>query len=481
MAPRGASYEGEICIFFVTSHRISYRKMTVLTIVLAALAGILILVISAYIRQSRTIAALQKDAHDHELARATAEQKLQTALSAIDCEREAARMRAEETARAHRQQMDECRAAAERLLEARTADAERRTAEMRRAYEERLASEREATGERFKAIAADILQANSRQLDERSRLSLETVLGPMKTSLDNFTKDFKDCYSSEHTDRLSLREGIESLVRLNLRVSDETRNLTQALKGNNQWQGRWGEMVLQNILEHSGLERGRWFVTQQSSTDEDGERLRPDAIINCPQERKIIIDSKVSLTSYLQLSSADSDTERAELGKAHVRSLENHIKCLRDKGYQDRIGVNKADFVLMFVPHEGAYIAAMNADPALWQRAYDSRVIIVSPTHLVTVIKLVEQMWQTDDRNVNALRIAEEAGKILDKLSGFLADLAKIDDGLAKARDAYSAAVSKLSSGRGNLLGRADLLRSLGAKATKPVPARFASHDSDDE
>jgi len=372
------------------------------------------------------------------------------------------------------------RAVAARLqatLEAERAACERRIADLRESCESRIAAERDASGERFKAIAADILQANSRQLDERSRLSIEAVLAPIRSSIDTFTKDFKDCYATEHTDRLSLREGIGSLMRLNLRVSDEARNLTQALKGNNQWQGRWGEMVLKNILEHSGLETGRWLVMQESTTDDDGDRIRPDAIINCPQDRRIIIDSKASLTSYLQLPSAADETERTALVKAHARSMANHVKQLRDKAYQDRIGLRKADFMFMFVPHEGAYIAAMNADPDLWQRAYDSRVIIVSPTHLVTVIKLVEQMWQTDDQNVNARRIADEAGKLVDKLAGFLADLAKIDDSISKARDACDAAFGKLSTGRGNILSRADHLRSLGARATKPVPPRFSEYE----
>lgn len=372
------------------------------------------------------------------------------------------------------------RAVAARLqatLEAERAACERRIADLRESFESRIAAERDASGERFKAIAADILQANSRQLDERSRLSIEAVLAPIRSSIDTFTKDFKDCYATEHTDRLSLREGIGSLMRLNLRVSDEARNLTQALKGNNQWQGRWGEMVLKNILEHSGLETGRWLVMQESTTDDDGDRIRPDAIINCPQDRRIIIDSKASLTSYLQLPSAADETERTALVKAHARSMANHVKQLRDKAYQDRIGLRKADFMFMFVPHEGAYIAAMNADPDLWQRAYDSRVIIVSPTHLVTVIKLVEQMWQTDDQNVNARRIADEAGKLVDKLAGFLADLAKIDDSISKARDACDAAFGKLSTGRGNILSRADHLRSLGARATKPVPPRFSEYE----
>ena len=348
--------------------------------------------------------------------------------------------------------------------------AEQRLADAEAAHARQLESERRMLEERFKSLAADALQANSQQLDLRSRASIEAVLAPLRTSLDTFTRDFKDCYSAEHNDRLSLREGIQSLVELNRRVGDETRRLADALKGNTRFQGRWGEMVLLNILEHSGLEEGRWLVLQDSNDNGEGRLLRPDAIINCPHDRKIVIDSKASLSDYLRMLNANTDAERDAALHAHIRSVENHIRELRDKAYQDHIGLNKADFVLMFMPHEGAYIAAMQGDPDLWQRAYDSRVIIVSPTHLVTVVKLVEQMWTTEDTNVNAIRIAEEATKMLDKLMGALDDIARAGEQLDKARTAYNSACSRLSEGRGNVLKRIENLNALGIKSKKSVP-----------
>ena len=369
---------------------------------------------------------------------------------------------------------DERLLAADQLLKSKLEDAERLRKTEIEAMESRIAEERASLGERFKALAADILQANSQQLDQRSRTSLEAVLAPMKTSLEAFTRDFKDCYATEHSDRLSIREGIQSLMELNKRVSDETNRLTHALKGNTRVQGQWGEMVLQNILEHSGLEEGRWFITQDSTTDE-GLRLRPDAVITCPKERKIIIDSKVSLSAYLDWLNADTDAKRDTCAKAHIRSIENHVRQLRDKGYQDHIGTHKADFVLMFMPHEGAYILAMQAAPELWQRAYENRVVIVSPTHLVTVIKLVEQMWQTEDHNVNAMRIADETGKMLEKLIGMLSDFAKVGETLTKSQEAYENAMRKLKEGPGNVVKRIEDIGKLGIRAKKSLPAKLQS------
>lgn len=355
-------------------------------------------------------------------------------------------------------------AASETLLKQKEADCERR-----------LADERTAMGERFRALAAEILQANSEQLNQLSRSTLETVLSPMRTSLESFTKDFKESYSAESRERLSLREGVSKLLALNEQVKDETARLANALRGDTRVQGHWGEMVLTNILEHSGLEQGRWFVTQDSTTTEQGRLLRPDAVINCPQERKIIIDSKVSLSAYLDWLNAETDAARDSCAKAHVISVRNHIKELADKAYQDSIGVVKGDFVLMFLPHEGAYMLAMSHDPQLWQRAYDSRVIIVSPTHLVTVVRLVEQMWRLDDANTNALRIADRAAKMMDKMAGALTSLDNVGKAIDKAHDAYEAAIGQLNTGPGSVIRQLEQLQQLGVKAKKPLPASAAT------
>ena len=329
-------------------------------------------------------------------------------------------------------------------------------------------------GEKFKALAADVLQANSTVLDRNSRISLEAVLSPMKTNLEEFIKSYRDTCDVDKKDRMSLLAEIQNLHKLNSEVSRETGRLATALKGNTGVQGRWGEMVLANILEHSGLQEGRWFVTQESTTV-DGDRLRPDAVIHCPGNRDIIIDSKVSLTAYLQMLEADTEEKRAQLAKEHLASVENHIKTLRNKDYQSKIGAKKGDFVLMFMPHEGAYLAAMHTNPDLWMKAYDNHVVMVSPTHLVTVLHLVEQMWQSEDQTANAEKIAECGTKLANSIVAFLEDLDSVGKGLNNALSSYNSAVKRFSTGNNNVTTLANRLSKLGLKAKKQIPARFVN------
>lgn len=377
---------------------------------------------------------------------------------------------------------------ASKLLRSQTEAAETRITEQKKAFEQQiadlrdaharqLAHERETTGERFKAIAADILQANSKLLDDRSRTSLEAVLSPMKTSLEEFTKGYRECYAVENRDRLSMREEIKALHELNTRIGREAGKLATALKGNTSVQGRWGEMVLANILEHSGLQQGRWFVTQKTTITESGQRIRPDAVIHCPKDRDIIIDSKVSLTAYLSMLNAETDDDRAMLMKMHIQSVEAHIKELRDKEYQKSIGTGKGDFVLMFMPHEGAYLAAMNACPDLWQKAYDGHVVIVSPTHLVTVVRLIEQMWQTEDQSVNSMKIAETAETLLASITAFFTDMSNVGDALEKAQKSYDTALKRLRNGNNNVVRVATRLKDLGVKAKKEIPQKLLDNN----
>lgn len=321
----------------------------------------------------------------------------------------------------------------------------------------------------FKSMAGEALESNSRQLDDRSRRSLESVLAPMRDSLDRFTDDFRRLYLDDTNRQSVLSQSIETLRQLNLRVSDETRRLTAALKGNNAAQGKWGEMVLANILENSGLEPGRWLVYQEESRVGE-QRMRPDAVIHCPRGRDIIIDAKVSLTAYLRSLDENLDVEdrKAQLTE-HVKSIENHIRTLANKRYNENIGKHDAGFVLMFMPHEGAYLAALNTDPDLWQHASERGVIIASPTHLVTVVKLIEQMWHTEDQTANSLAIAEEASKMLDQFNDFLADLKNIKTSLDKADASWQSALKRLATGNGNLVRRAGTLRTLGIKTKRAM------------
>lgn len=349
----------------------------------------------------------------------------------------------------------------------------RAEAEMARRLLDERSADASAAEERFRAIANEALLANSRALDAAGRRSISEALQPMAERMREMEKTFRDTYSAEARERFSLADRVRELVELNRVVGAETRRLTDALKGNTRVQGDWGEIILENILERSGLQQGREYEVQQTFTSPDGRRLRPDVIVNYPDGRCVVIDSKVSVAAYLSMVEADDAEARNAAAKAHLASVRAHINELKTKNYQDLTAGRHCDFVMMFIPHEGAYMAAMQLDSALWQYAFDSRVLIVSPTHLMAVIKLVEQLWRNDRQSRNAIDIATEAGRMLDKLSGFLADMEKIDSSLNAARRAWDSAYNKLATGTGNLLGRAERLRAMGAKATKDLPSRF--------
>lgn len=421
---------------------------TVLIILCLCLAAAVtaIVILMQRLSAARTATAVADERTNSINARLTA--------SCTEYEQRMEHLREENTVR-----LEECRAQCQQRVDDTVAQCERRIQE-----------HRNSLTDQFRNLAADTLETTVRRQQEQARQGLDAVLNPVREAFDRLAAQFNTRAMDDKADRAALREGIDTLRMLNQQVSHETRRLTSALKGNTGFQGRWGEMVLANILENSGLEPGRWLVYQESSTNEDGTRLRPDAIIHCPRKRDIIIDSKVSLTAYLRMLEADDEATRNACLEEHLRSVENHLRGLANKEYQKHIGANDAGFVLMFVPHEGAYLAAMQADVDLWQRAYDRHVVVVSPTHLVTVVRLVEQMWVTEDQTTNAVAIAEEATKMLDQLNEFLADLQGVGTALDKAHGQYESALKRLSTGRGNVLKRAERLRDLGVKTRKPLP-----------
>lgn len=334
--------------------------------------------------------------------------------------------------------------------------------------------------QQFQNLAAKVLVSNSEILRQQNSRGLAEVLAPMRENLEQFKRDFTARYDRESAERLSLGDRVRELMQLNHDIGLETRKLTDALRGNVKVQGDWGEMILNNILDRSGFRRGYDYTVQGAVTDGEGRSLRPDVVINYTEGRKLIIDSKVSIQDYLRMVNTDDDEQRRTFATAHVRSVRKHVDELRRKSYQDIVGDERADFVLMFIPHEGAYMAAMKLDETLWQSAFDARVLIISPTHLLSVIRLVETVWRHDKQNRNALEIARRAGLMLDKLNGFLADMEGIEKSLGAAGRAFASAMSKLSTGTGNLISRADELTKLGAKAKKDLPDRFLEHfDSD--
>lgn len=347
---------------------------------------------------------------------------------------------------------------------------------LRQEGEQRSAMRRESE-QNFKELASAILEEKTKIFKENNEQRLGEILAPFKANLDDLQKKIDDCYTNEISEVKSLRSSLKELTELNTTISREARELTEALRGNSKVQGDWGEMILRQILEKSGLEEGVNF-TVQATTNEDGSKivgeennqLRPDVIFHLPEGKHIVIDSKVSLTAYVNYVNATSEEERQKALSAHLQSVVGHVKELTGKQYQ-RYVKDAADFVMMFIPNEGAYMAAMNADPDLWDRAYQQHVVVLSPTHLISVLKLMYQLWTRDKQTKNALKIAEETGKLYDKLCGFVESFSEVGNALQKASKSYDKAYGQLSSGPGNVLKKADDIKALGIKTAKQLPA----------
>lgn len=319
--------------------------------------------------------------------------------------------------------------------------------------------------EHFKNIANEMLDGATSKLRLESGRQLEEILSPLRANIESFNRTIDEKYSREASERHTLGVKIDELRRLNDLIGREAGELAKALRGNNRIQGEWGEMILESLLEKAGFVEGREFVVQQTT---DG--LRPDVVIYMPGENCVVVDSKVSLTAYVNWANADSCHDRQTAGKAHVASVRAHVQELSRKNYQDYIGQNRLDFAMMFIPNEAAYLAAMQIEPELWQEAFNKRVLIISPTHLLSVLKLIQQLWRHESRERNAVAIADEAGKMYDKFASFVEDLQKIERAVNQASAVCEQAYTKLSSGTGNLLRRAEKLREMGAKATKNLP-----------
>lgn len=357
-----------------------------------------------------------------------------------------------------------------------SAEIARLNEKLRQEGEQRSAMRRESE-QNFKELASAILEEKTKIFKENNEQRLGEILAPFKANLDDLQKKIDDCYTNEISEVKSLRSSLKELTELNTTISREARELTEALRGNSKVQGDWGEMILRQILEKSGLEEGVNF-TVQATTNEDGSKivgeennqLRPDVIFHLPEGKHIVIDSKVSLTAYVNYVNATSEEERQKALSAHLQSVVGHVKELTGKQYQ-RYVKDAADFVMMFIPNEGAYMAAMNADPDLWDRAYQQHVVVLSPTHLISVLKLMYQLWTRDKQTKNALKIAEETGKLYDKLCGFVESFSEVGNALQKASKSYDKAYGQLSSGPGNVLKKADDIKALGIKTAKQLPA----------
>lgn len=338
---------------------------------------------------------------------------------------------------------------------------------------------RQEMNNEFKVLANEILQEKSKSFSEMNHERLAEILNPLKERLEGFKKTVEETYNNEARERFSLKEQIKELVERSESIGEEAKQLTHALRGDSKIQGDWGEMILESILEKSGLEKDREYFVQETLRDEeghtiqgsDGRKMRPDVIIRYPggENHQMVIDSKVSLTAYVNYVNAeDADEARLAL-KQHLVSVRKHIDELAGKSYQDYVG--KGDHVMMFIPNEAAYLAAMQADHALWQYAYEKKVLLLSPTNLIAALKLVADLWQRDKQTRNAIDIAEEGGKLYDKFAGFVDDMEKIGKSLNTTAMAYTDAMKKLKTGNGNLIGRVEKLKVMGVKAKKNLPA----------
>jgi len=319
----------------------------------------------------------------------------------------------------------------------------------------------------FKNIANEIFDDKSKKLVDNNKESLATVLNPLQDKIRQFEKRVEDTYDKESKERFSLAREIKQLQEMNTQISEDAVNLTNALKGDNKAQGNWGEMILETLLENSGLVKGREYEVQVSLKSADGGKFQPDVVVHLPESRDIIIDSKVSLKAWDAYCSADDVDEKAGFLNQHVQSVRSHVKGLSGKDYQNLAGISTLDYVFLFMPIDAAYSVAIQNDPGLSQYAFEKNIVFVSPTMLLTTLKLAQNLWRLDQQNRNAVEIAEKAGALYDKFVNFVGDLEDVGVRIDSSKKSYENAHKKLRSGTGNLIRRVEDLKTLGAKTSK--------------
>ena len=323
----------------------------------------------------------------------------------------------------------------------------------------------------FENIANKILETNSEKITTVNRKNIGEVLNPLREKIELFEKKVEDTYRQGLKDQTDLRAELKKLYELNARISEEAGNLTKALKGDVKKQGNWGEVVLERILERSGLNEGpQGFRRQFSDITDDGKRIQPDIVIDLPDNKHIIIDSKVSLVAYEKAVNAADEKERLQAVKEHLLSLKTHIKGLSEKHYQTARQLNSPDFVLLFIPVEASFGLAVQEDHELFSFAWDQKVVLVSPSTLLATLRTIASVWQQENQTRNAIEIARQGGALYDKFVGFVADLEKIGKNISATQNSYTDAMNKLQTGSGNLVSRVENLRKLGAKTTKELP-----------
>ncbi len=334
----------------------------------------------------------------------------------------------------------------------------------------------------FENLANKIFKEKGNEFTEQNKEKLSEILNPLKEKISDFEKRVEETNKESIKGHASLKEQLQMLKEMNQQVTQEAKNLTTALKGQSKTQGNWGEFILESILEKSGLVKGREYVVQESITSESGKRFQPDVIINLPENKSIIIDSKVSLVGYEKFVSSEDEHEK-QLGlREHINSIRSHIKNLSGKNYQNLYQLESLDFVLMFMPIEPAFAIAVQSDASIFTDAFEQNIVIVSPSTLLATLRTISSIWRQENQNKNAIEIARQSGEMLDKFTAFVDDLISVGKGLISAKDNYDKAMNKLTEGRGNLISRSEKIKKLGAKASKTLPQAILNRaDIDDD
>jgi DNA recombination protein RmuC len=334
----------------------------------------------------------------------------------------------------------------------------------------------------FENLANKILEEKTNKFTEQNKENLKNILTPLQDKIQLFEKKVEDTHKESIDYHAALRQQILGLREMNEQMSKETLNLTKALKGDSKMQGNWGELILERVLEKSGLEKGREYEVQQSFVTDDGNRVFPDVVINLPDGKKMVVDSKVTLTAYERyINEEEDDDAKAQHLKEHVMALKRHVDQLSEKNYHDLYQMESPDFVLLFIPIESAFALALNEDTSLYNKAFEKNIVIVTPSTLLATLRTIDSMWTNQKQQENALEIARQAGALYDKFEGFVADLVKVGNKIKDSKIEYDNAMSKLVDGSGNLINRVENLKKMGAKAKKALPENILQRASKEE
>lgn len=346
--------------------------------------------------------------------------------------------------------------------------------------DEAFVKQQEQLRKDFELMASKILDEKSEKFTLQNKENIKNILNPLEEKIKNFERKVEDTQKESISMHSALKEQLLGLKDLNQIMAKEATNLTRALKGDSKTQGNWGELVLERVLEKSGLEKDREYFVQQNFQREDGTRVMPDVVLYLPDSKKMIIDSKVSLTAYEQFVNAEDD-ERPLFLKAHVNSIKKHVDQLSAKNYQDLYDIESPDFVLMFIPIEPAFAVAINEDNSLYNKAFEQNIVIVTPSTLLATLRTIDSMWNNEKQQQNALEIAKQAGALYDKFEGLVIDLTGVGKKIDAAKTDYSAAMNKLVEGKGNLISRVEKIKKMGAKAKKSLPENIVKRATEDE